>query len=812
MSEETFDLVYKTDASGALPPIDALRGSTIALNASTITAIDQIRKLGSAAVASAKNLGVLGTAIDGLTGKRAALVDLVVPFEFLDTALASVRQSLAGAGRDLSNFAQKNKDVGRVTNAMAGLTSESEKARVNVSGVTRSVETLGAESVKLTDAKAQMTGFQRSAFGAKMNVEEAGKAVSNLVTTSAGLAGAGKGMGAFGSAVKSARSEVEKTTPSVGGLGSSMLALQARIAIFHALKEAVLDLGKAFTDARAKADAWGKGNLAMRDEYRELANLQGKAEPDDQVVGGALRFRMATGLSNQGANDVLRRFEGELPAAKDAGNITGDATSGVAGDYLREATRTGLRVGLSGSTTGLLAAKLAMAEKIPSAEVGAGRFQTVVDLLNRGSGDLTPLTQSLVNTAGGNVGKGLPFKNLPQLAAAIEVSSANATPSIAGTRVRQAVAGLNRLRLGQVEPGGEKPLDAESLGKMTDADRSKWVLEHHGEARLKSLRRSDAADAKRGVRTEDNASHVFMRDEAKKQAAKRPPVDLKLSADDFTGNVEKLGDYLDSQKDKEAALIGLGLKNQTERRSLIQFSDNRRRLRTETDAANKGVAPAEAKRLNDQFFAGDTAQNRIAEARNDASEFVRGRQNEKLQIARKAAEERLRTAHQIDTPGAQFEEAMADNPASRMGAALARKAVGQQPTARELPVGMGGVPTRQLKIDDEAMTTAQKEARKVGLDPAKLLGNLPDDAPFEERFNALADATQKKGGNPFGSGGGQTDALLQVLIRETQRGNALLEKAAAPPQPGFLPLRPQALRGGGGLGDALSDGLAQWGL
>lgn len=764
MPEEIFDIIYRTNVDAAKPGLDYLRNATIGLSGFAFDSGEQLAKLGSKARTAAAGLGALDKAIDRLISKKSALTEVSLPFEFLETALGAVKAELAAVTAGMKGFTEAGRSVGRVASSMGNLADVSVKTSTAVIGTANAVTELASVGTRMDGAKTSMVGFQRAAYGASKSVEEAGVAVTNLSAQSSGLKGAGAGFGGFAGQVRGFGTAVDQTTPKVGGLGASMLGLQARIIVFQGLKAAVMDLGKAITDARDKTNSWADSNLALRDQYRELANLQGKAEPDDTVVGGALRFRVATGLSNQAANDVLRRFEGELPAAQAAGNITGNATSGVAGDYLTQATRTGLRVGLSGSTTGLLAAKIAMSEKITSPEAGLGKFQTVVDLLNRGSGDLTPLTQSLVNTAGGTVGKGLQFADMRQLAAAMEVTSANATPAIAGTRVRQAVTGLDRLRMGDKKA----QLTEEQMKTMTPAEIA----------------------AKEGT-----------------------GLNLGLSQTDFSGNIQKLGAWLDKQpgNDKQTDLKRIGLKNQAERRALIQLVDNRARLKTETEAADKGVNPADAAALNTKFFAGDTAQLRIAQAKNDASEFVRGRDQEKLQVARKAAEARLRTGGQVDTPASNFGEAISDNPVARVDAALVGLMLGRAPNLDNLPVGLGGKPARQIKVDTEAFRQAREEGKRVGVDvDAKVRRDLPDAAPFEQQFDIAARAVQAKGGNPFGTGGGQTDQLLQVLIREVQRGNAVAAGAAkVQAQPGFLPQRPPMLRG---LPDLNGGLLGMWGL
>ena len=92
-------------------------------------------------------------------------------------------------------------------------------------------------------------------------------------------------MSGLATTVKGVRSEMNAGSQSAGRLNTSMLAMGARLAMFQTLRDAVKDLGEAFTDARRKAGEFADKNVALRDQYRELANLQEKPEPDDQVVG-----------------------------------------------------------------------------------------------------------------------------------------------------------------------------------------------------------------------------------------------------------------------------------------------------------------------------------------------------------------------------------------------------------------------------------------------------------------------------------------------------------------------------------------------
>ncbi|MFO0951532.1 MAG: hypothetical protein U0835_10340 [Isosphaeraceae bacterium] len=351
--------------------------------------------------------------------------------------MAEARQKTAELRAEVAGLQGGDRTIGRLTNAAQGLFDASGRASANVAGLAGNLSRLGQSANDANVAREAVVGLQRSAYGASKNLEDAGKNLQALASKSSAL-------GPLNDQLRGVRAGVGSGVSRVKRFGAALDGLATRIAVFQSLKSAIEGVAEAIQSARQTASKGGKKNLQLRDRYRELANLQGRPEPDNAVVGGALRFRLATGLSDDQANDALRRFEGSLPAALKRGNITGSSTSGLAGDFFREAARTGVRVDLSGGSAGLLAAKLAQDRKIGSVDEGLSRFGAVVDTLNRGDGDLTPLIQSLVRGSGGLVGEGTPFRSLEEFAAAQSVASLNASPTVSSTRVRQAVTALNR--------------------------------------------------------------------------------------------------------------------------------------------------------------------------------------------------------------------------------------------------------------------------------------------------------------------------------------------------------------------------------
>ena len=235
---------------------------------------------------------------------------------------------------------------------------------------------------------------------------------------------------------------------------------------------------------REDTEGWAQDALKLRDELRELANLKGKPGADDQVVKDQLGLRVQTGMTSPEARKFNEQFLGSLPLAKDAGGIDDQTAGQLAGQVGRLSTR----VGLEGGTAGDLAGIMGLFGKVPDATVGLGRAQQVVNLLNDGRGNLTPLTKALVKGAASTVGEGKAFASLQERAAAISVASGigdkGATDTTVGAAIRglspggkvDHIATLERLGIGGNQPFMErldrlKPLfdEAKAAGKSPQA-------------------------------------------------------------------------------------------------------------------------------------------------------------------------------------------------------------------------------------------------------------------------------------------------------------------------------------------------------
>jgi hypothetical protein len=780
MSEEVYSISFRSDAAEESAKVRQLRdnvaslGDTLTSKLKTDTARKAVEALGSAIDALGKRQGVLTVSaqldqflvkanasklvIADLAGALTQLGQRRVDFKGVGDEVLRIgrnseaaRDGFSALAKSIDNLANSNRSLGAVENALYGLNRAGWAARDNVSQIGKAIAGLGSQRGALDEVKAGVEGVQRKAYGAAKNVEDLGKNLASLPGKAGSIAGVGSQLGSLRKTLSGASGSARRVGTSIGGW-------VARIGAISAVRAEVERLGEAFAEAREKIDKGGRSNLRLRDRYRELANLQGKAEPDNATIAGALRFRLATGATDQEANEALRRFEGGLPAALKRGNLSGSSTSGLAGDYLRETTRTGLRVAVKGGTSALLAAKLAQTQKIGSVDSGLSQVAAILDSLNRGDGDLDPLVAALVQGSGGLVGTGSAFGTLGEAAAAQSVASLNASPRVAMTRVRQASSGLQRLTV--------PVLTKEQLGAMSDHEKEAWIAKNFGEEQSAKL-------------TTRKARTNFLA----RQAAKPH---LGITPGDFAKNIERLTPLLEGKEDADAELHKAGVFNQAERRALVQFWRNRDLLRSETDSVTKGVDPVRVRSLNAQFFQSDDAQARIAKAEQDASRFAAHTKNEPLVILREKAEARLRNRGDLDTFGAQAEEAAMDGFLTRAFASAAYLATGRRPPPDVLPLSMGGKPSRAMKIDKEAARLATEQAAAVGFDPRQRFPELYNgsylDVP-EDQLSAASAEIRRRGGSPYG-GSSQSDAILRQLVRETQRTNELLQqgqKAAAPP-------------------------------
>ena len=757
MAEETYTIRYVAkDQAGAT--IDAL--------------IESIKRLDTTATQSQAGLKNFGNVSESVKAIKTNADSADASVKKLDTTL----ERMTGLATNLN----------KVADAVLRISTTGRNADENLMKAAGAAQALGNKASSIDGLKSAVEGAQRKAYGLSKNLEEGSVNLDKLTKGGAQLGG-------LGSQLKASAASAAQLKKSIGGVGSSLTkstnssnkfgasigGLVARIAVVNQLKEAFEAVGTAIKGARGTASEGGKNNLEMREQFRELANLQGKPEPDNRVVGGALRFRVATGLDNDQANDALRRFEGGLPAAIANGNITGSSTEGLAGAFFSEATRTGLRTGMKGGTSGLLAAKLAQGEKIDSVDTGLNKFGAIVDTLNRGDGDLDPLIQGLIKRSGGYVGQNLAFPNLGSFAAAQSVASLNASPSVAGTRVQQAARALNRFgdRADPVGPAPDAPIPRKN---------AKGVLQPVTEAQQLAYEKKLAKHQEKLASWKPKAGDTLET--------------LGIQAgQSFPDKIDALANALQGSKNPEADLTAMGFEHSQERASLLQFMGNRNLLRKETNAVNEGVDPKRIRADNARFMASDSTQLGIANAENDASKFAAFESQESVEVARVKAEASLRRQGKIDNAGASVEEAMMDNPIARFGATAMSLMTGQGAPTSKLPLFLGGKSAHQLKIDTEAERLGNKQARSMGVDPKRLIGARfgTTDTAFEDRFPVLSEAARNRGESPY-SGTGQSEMGIRELIRAGERTNDLLESIRnGQAKPDFLPVN----RAPGGFAD-----------
>lgn len=436
MPEELYQIRYQVvDEAGS--KIDRLASKIGGFDAVVQSSAASLALFGKNGGSISQNLAVIANALDQLP-KAQGIAGLKTGIEGWGRSIAGVRQNLAGLQADLMNIGKANAGLVGVENAVLGLGRTFDATRGNVGQFSQDLSALKTHRAGLDNLGSGVQGVQRKLYGAFKNAQDLGGQLSTLSAKGSGLSGLTSQMAPLRKGINGATASARRFGPAIDGW-------IARIATIQGVRAEVERLGKALRDGQDATQQGGRANLDTRDHYRELGNLLGKDGPTNEVVGAAMRVRIATGLSDHETNDALRRFQGGISSAEARGNITGNAVSGEAGDFLREGLRTGLRVDVKGSTSALLAAKLAQGEKIESADQGVGRMATILDTLNRGDGDLDPLVASLIKGSGGYVGKGRAFPNLEEFAAAQSVTSLNASPAVSATRVQQAYAGMQTL-------------------------------------------------------------------------------------------------------------------------------------------------------------------------------------------------------------------------------------------------------------------------------------------------------------------------------------------------------------------------------
>ena len=545
---------------------DSATGPINALSASLVTASTRSSKL-------SVDLNKLALAINGI-GTSA---------EWSDDAVRRLNEALAGIPKGAANQASQ------ISGGFGRIDFNAQTAARSVEGLGAALANVAGRSSGINATQGAMQGLQRTTFGAMKNTEDLNAQLSKIPGSTAGISTTSGALRTLGDSARKADPPTQQLNQSFGNLVPTMLGI-------HAARTVISEVGDAIRDAREDTRGWAQDALKLRDELRELANLKGKPGADNGVLADNLRLRIQTGMTQPEARKFQEQFLGSLPLAKDAGGITDQVALDLSGQVGRLATR----VGLDGGTAGDLAGTLGMFGRIPDAQVGLGRSQQIVDLLNDGRGNLTPLTRALLKGAASTVGQGKAFASLAERAAAISVATGIGDKGATDTTVGAAIRGLSaggtvehRKTLERLGIGGNQDL-------LTRLDRLKPLFDE-GRARGDS------------------------------------PNDTLLKA---------------------------GFGNITDRRAIVGFYENRETLRKRIESVREDpnapdqkarAAAARSAGLNEDFYTSDrAARNRVADAKLEAQKLRRGVQGENLEIARKEAEERLQRDRAIDTPGTNF--------------------------------------------------------------------------------------------------------------------------------------------------------------
>lgn len=537
---EVYELEYRVDSASAVTAIANLEKAVTGLatqagpSKQALGALSQgiadaaVAKFAAALNTAAGNAGKLGSAIDELAKRRDVFVNLGLGVEVLNDCLILTRQSLAGTTADIQKLGKTDKGLDALKSNLWGINNAAVAGEGNAVKLGEAIHGLSSTGPALQNLRADVQGVQRSAYGAKMNVKELGEAIgkigggapalnavagatakvqSGAVAAAAGMKQAAAAADAVGkkaadiNACYTAFDKLKRAGAGVSGalkradgraqgFGRSMMGLTASLAILQGIKAAVEGAGGAFKDARQAVDEHAAKNISVRDKYREVANLQGKAEPDNEVVAAGYRLRIAAGLTDDEAVKAMQKFEGGLPAGRDKGHIAGNASSGVAGDLLRESLRTATRTKMAPETAADVATMIAQFGKVPTADVGLSQLGAMIDLWNKGRGDLTPLANSAAKNMGNLVGPNAPFRSPAEFVAAQSVASLNATAASSGTRIQQAARelyGFDKTQGPTLKAYGLSPDDTfdanlKKLAPLVTGDDQKPLIEALGKA------------------------------------------------------------------------------------------------------------------------------------------------------------------------------------------------------------------------------------------------------------------------------------------------------------------------------------------
>lgn len=520
-------------------------------------------------------------------------------------AIKSIRDRFEGMNLEVSSamaltklFSAGLADLGKQTVGLRQIEVVLRRIDYALLQAAKTTNDLAGGFVKVVAAKGGIEALvgaqvkaQRSAYGWKKNLEEANLAMANVVAKNPMIAAMFDPLNNMAVATGKAKNETKGLSAGMGGFLVKMAGLSVATAALHTF-------GDAMRDARDFAKDSADEVIRIRDGLRELANLQGKPGVDDATLAGTIQLRQASGMSDQEAKQFQEQFLGSLPLAKQKGNI--DEATALA--TAAEVARSSVRVGLDAKTAGDLAGSIGAFGPIKSSKAGAGQVQQIIDQLNDGRGNLTPLVKELMKGGAATVGEGNAFRSLPERAAALRVTTGIVgSPGQASTALGAAIRGLTGFTKAQGE-----------------------TLAGHGI---------------------------------------RSGMDLPTMLDRIAPLLHKAQR---EGKNPSATLAEAGFGNIQDRNAIVGLVANRQVLRSAVESVREeGVDPTKkaelagdrAIGLNRQFFGADkAAANRVAEANLTAGKVQRGLENEPLAIARKTAEGELIAEKKLDTVGSNLEQ------------------------------------------------------------------------------------------------------------------------------------------------------------
>ena len=568
----------------------------------------------------------------------------------------------------------------------------------------------------INSLKAAIDALDASASKSKKSLGDVGKATAAIGRTDAKVKNLTQDLADLTAEAAKAAAALQSINGNIGKVGKSATSAGASIGKFVTAAMVVSEVKQVFgavademQRVRDYARETAEENLKLYDSLRELQNLRKEgttAETAPTVMGIMAR----TGLREKEAVDLLESFEGSFPAGHQKGNIRPGGAAGLKeGDPTLEAFKQEMAI-----TAGQIGLKYGMDPKT--------------------SGDLA-----------GVMGQYMPITSKE------DVAGQFAALSYALNEGRGKVSALTSSSVGQAASLiGNGVADLSEIGALVSVGSTITKSEATAGTEVKRLNRAlNRVTGKAG-----DTLKQFGLDKVGSDVEK-----LRTLAPMITGEG---GDRWLSER---------GWGEQGDRKALIGFAKNLDLIdiRTKDARARAGmggqeIAATEKWMANDPAVAARMGENSIA-----VSRYMRGLEQENLQIARKSAEGRLQNPNQpggpgIDTFGTGTGDSLVDW-FTTIGA----------PTSWFDPANEG---SRQARIDVEASRQLAKSASDVGIDvesryPGLSSGMATGGKSFAEIFKELSPDVIARGGNPYGDNSKEILSVLKdIRDQARQRGGA----------------------------------------